>query len=61
MGVDDFIQRLEIALWAYGFNSDNSIGEDGWAGAAHRPGGCVGSMYSHAPCLVAASCKPRPD
>lgn len=26
MGVDDFIARLEIALFAYGFTGDNSIG-----------------------------------
>jgi len=25
MGIDDFIHRLEIALYAYGFNGDNSI------------------------------------
>lgn len=25
MGIDDFLHRLEIALYAYGFNSDNSI------------------------------------
>lgn len=27
LGVDDFLHRLEIALYAYGFNGDNSIGE----------------------------------
>lgn len=27
MGVDDFIHRMEIALYAYGFHGDNSIGE----------------------------------
>ncbi len=27
LGVDDFIQRLEVALWAYGFKFNNSIGE----------------------------------
>ncbi len=27
LGVDDFMQRLEIALWGYGFRNDNSIGE----------------------------------
>ena len=26
LGVDDFIARLEIALFAYGFTGDNSIG-----------------------------------
>ena len=26
MGIDDFLHRLEIALYAYGFNGDNSIG-----------------------------------
>lgn len=26
-GVDDFLHRMEIALFAYGFNGDNSIGE----------------------------------
>jgi hypothetical protein len=25
LGIDDFIHRLEIALYAYGFNGDNSI------------------------------------
>lgn len=25
MGVDDFMQRLEIALWGFGFQNDNSI------------------------------------
>lgn len=29
LGIDDFLHRLEIALHAYGFNGDNSIGE--WA------------------------------
>jgi hypothetical protein len=27
LGVDDFMQRLEVALWGYGFQNDNSIGE----------------------------------
>jgi hypothetical protein len=27
MGIDDFLHRLEIALYAYGFHGDNSIGE----------------------------------
>ena len=27
LGIDDFLHRLEIALYAYGFNGDNSIGE----------------------------------
>jgi hypothetical protein len=27
LAVDDFMLRLEIALYAYGFNGDNSIGE----------------------------------
>lgn len=27
IGIDDFLHRLEIALYAYGFNGDNSIGE----------------------------------
>ena len=33
MGADDFIQRVEMALYAFGFNGDNSIGEQGvqWA------------------------------
>lgn len=26
IGIDDFLHRLEIALYAYGFNGDNSIG-----------------------------------
>jgi hypothetical protein len=26
MGVDDFLNRLEIALFAYGFTGENSIG-----------------------------------
>lgn len=26
IGVDDFLNRLEIALFAYGFTGDNSIG-----------------------------------
>ena len=30
LGVDDFLHRLEIALYAYGFNGDNSIGEDAY-------------------------------
>ncbi|GAB4823828.1 hypothetical protein N2152v2_010874 [Parachlorella kessleri] len=25
LGVDDFMQRLEVALWGYGFQNDNSI------------------------------------
>jgi hypothetical protein len=29
MGIDDFLHRLEIALYAYGFNGDNAIGEVG--------------------------------
>jgi len=27
MGIDDFLHRLEIALYAYGFNGDNAIGK----------------------------------
>lgn len=27
IGIDDFLHRLEIALYAYGFNGDNSIGK----------------------------------
>lgn len=27
LGVDDFISRVEVALWGYGFRGDNSIGE----------------------------------
>lgn len=27
IGVDDFLNRLEVALFAYGFTGDNSIGE----------------------------------
>ena len=27
MGADDFMQRVEMALYAFGFNGDNSIGE----------------------------------
>lgn len=30
MGIDDFLHRLEIALYAYGFTGDNSIGA--WMG-----------------------------
>ena len=26
LGADDFIQRVEMALYAFGFNGDNSIG-----------------------------------
>ena len=26
LGMDDFMQRVEIALFAYGFTGDNSIG-----------------------------------
>ena len=26
IGVDDFLNRLEVALFAYGFTGDNSIG-----------------------------------
>ena len=26
MGADDFMQRVEMALYAFGFNGDNSIG-----------------------------------
>jgi len=25
--VDDFMQRLEVALWQHGFKNDNSIGK----------------------------------
>ena len=28
MGIDDFLHRLEIALYAYGFNGDNAIGKN---------------------------------
>ena len=35
MGADDFMQRVEMALYAFGFNGDNSIGAlGGWLGAA---------------------------
>jgi len=27
MGADDFIQRVEMALYAFGFTGENSIGE----------------------------------
>ena len=27
LGADDFMQRVEMALHAFGFNGDNSIGE----------------------------------
>jgi len=27
MGADDFMQRVEMALYAYGFTGENSIGE----------------------------------
>lgn len=27
LGIDDFLHRLEIALYAYGFHGDNSIGK----------------------------------
>ena len=27
LGVDDFMQRVEVALHAFGFSGDNSIGE----------------------------------
>jgi hypothetical protein len=27
VGADDFMQRLEVALFAFGFTGDNSIGE----------------------------------
>jgi hypothetical protein len=27
MGADDFMQRVEMALFAFGFTGDNSIGE----------------------------------
>ena len=32
LGVDDFMQRLEIALFAFGFDGDNTISElvGGW-------------------------------
>lgn len=29
LGLDDFMQRLDVALWRYGFQNDNSIGEGG--------------------------------
>ncbi len=38
MGADDFIQRVEMALYAFGFNGDNSIGAR-WAGH-ERPVTC---------------------
>jgi hypothetical protein len=34
MGADDFMQRLEMALYAFGFTGDNSIG--GWAAQLGR-------------------------
>ena len=33
LGIDDFLHRLEIALFAYGFNGDNAIGACARAGA----------------------------
>jgi hypothetical protein len=38
LGVDDFIHRLEIGLFSYGFSGENSIGREyshhvGWLGA----------------------------
>jgi len=36
LGADDFIQRVEMALYAFGFNGDNSIGAWQASGAAWR-------------------------
>ena len=36
MGADDFMQRMEMALYALGFTRDNSIGEQGsWLASLH--------------------------
>ena len=35
MGEDDFIARLEIALFAYGFTGDNSIGTNECSDSLH--------------------------
>ena len=40
LGVDDFMQRVEVALHAFGFSGDNSIGERGELGVTL--GGRVG-------------------
>ena len=34
LGADDFMQRVEMALYAFGFNGDNSIG--GWQAQGHE-------------------------
>lgn len=35
IGVDDFLNRLEVALFAYGFTGDNSIGRVLTRGSNH--------------------------
>ena len=39
VGADDFMQRVEMALYAFGFTGDNSIGEDG----SHCRHACISS------------------
>ena len=48
LGVDDFMQRLEIALYAFGFSNDNSIGERG------ARAGCA-ALYSAVLCRAMLS------
>ena len=48
MGADDFMQRVEMALYAFGFNGDNSIGAcGGWLGAALAGGWVLPKWGEH--------------
>lgn len=47
LGVDDFMQRMEIALYAFGFSGDNSIGR-WWIESV--PGPAVRNLSALPPC-----------
>lgn len=56
LGVDDFMQRMEIALYAFGFSGDNSIGGllGGWGWVSCGCGVRKGMYFwqSHDPSLL---------
>ncbi len=56
MGADDFMQRVEMALYAFGFNGDNSIGAY-WrrrlvGRQGHSPADFEQQRTAHAHCLA---------
>ena len=57
LGADDFMQRVEMALYAFGFTGDNSIGEDG----SHCRHACISSPDLSLSSVWAAAPIPPPS